>query len=148
MCSRVGNLIDPTGQGDEFDKNDWDALRVAIRIVYETEELRVALSRKRLPERTFAVSYWLDSIESGITFMSWTREVADITTGTTYPARFPTGVSNLWLPHSSLARHLLAVKRTPSERLSILVELGGIELAFAGCAPCILEPCWQRLRKV
>jgi hypothetical protein len=117
---------------DDFDKNDWDALRVAIRIVYETEELRVALRRKRSPERTSAVSYWLDSIESGITFMSWTRELADMVTGTTYPNHFPAETSKLWLRHSSLARRLLAVKVTPSERLSVLIELGGLELALAG----------------
>ena len=117
---------------DDFDENDWDALRVAVRIVYETEELRVALRRKRSPERTSAVSYWLDSIESGITFMSWTRELADIVTGTTYPTHFPTEPSKLWLQHSSLARRLLAIKGTPSERLSMLIELGGIQLALAG----------------
>jgi hypothetical protein len=35
---------------DDFDKNDWDSLRVAIRIVYETEEIRVALQRKSSSE--------------------------------------------------------------------------------------------------
>jgi hypothetical protein len=129
---RVLDALRASIPADDFDKNDWDSLRVAIRIVYETEELRVALRRKRSPERTFAVSYWLDSIESGITFMSWTRELADIATGTTYPARFPTETSKLWLQHSLLARRLLAIKGTPSERLSMLVELGGIELALAG----------------
>jgi hypothetical protein len=118
--------------GDDFDKNDWDALRVAIRLVYETEELRGALRRQRSPERTFAISYWLDSIESGITFMSWTRELADLASGTTYPTRFPAQTSKLWLQHSSLARRLLAAKSTPSERLSMLVELGGLQLALAG----------------
>lgn len=117
---------------ENFVKDDWDALRVAIRIVYETEELGGTLRRKKSLERTFAVSYWLESIESGIAFMSWTRELADTATGTTYPVRFPIQTSKLWLRHSSLARELLAIRITPSERLSMLVELGGIEVALAG----------------
>jgi hypothetical protein len=74
-----------------FAKNDWDSLRCAIRIVYETEELRVALRRSMRLGSTFAVSYWLESIESGITFMSWVRELADILEATTYPDRLPKG---------------------------------------------------------
>lgn len=117
---------------NEFNEKDWDALRVAIRIVYETEELKGALRRKRSPERNRAVSYWLDSIESGITFMSWTRELADTATGTTYPLHFPTEPSKLWVRHSSLARRLLAARATPAERLSMLIELGGIEISLMG----------------
>lgn len=130
--SRVLAALRASIPAENFDKKDWEALRVAVRIVYETEEVRIALQRKTSLVRNAAVSYWLDSVESGITFMSWTRELADMAAGTTYSDLFPTETSQLWLQHASLARRLLVKKASPSERLSALIVLGGIELALAG----------------
>ena len=117
----------------ELDERDWDCLRVSVRLVYETEDLRVLLRSKRKSDRAMAITYWNDSLESGVEFMSWTRCLASIATDITYPSEPRDGrIENLWEQHRELAKALLAKKLTPARRLSLLVELGGIELCLLG----------------
>lgn len=116
----------------EFDEKDWASVRVATRLVYETEDLRVALRSKQRSDRDFATSYWIDSMESGIEFMSWVKCLASIVREVTYSKERGGGIERLWGRHHDMAELLLAPKMSPGRRLSLLVELGGIELTILG----------------
>src|SRR6478752_7479150 len=125
----------------ELDNKDWESFRVAARIVYETEDLGVLLSRKAINDRVAEICAWSDSIEGAISFMSWTRELAQIVSGMTYATSVPVGVGALWRRHRTLAERLLAPKLAPEKRLSVLVQLGGIEVSIWG-QTWALEPMW------
>lgn len=130
---RVLELLRNSTSPGDFDRKDWSSLRVAARLVYETEDLRVFLHRKRQTDRNFVVDYWLDSMEGGFEFMRWTKCLATITTEITYAKqRRDIGIEALWDLHCELAKRLLSPRMTPCRRLSLLVELGGIELSLMG----------------
>jgi hypothetical protein len=123
----------------ELDDEDWDSLRVAVRIVYETEELGASVGRTATAERGSAISDWSDSVEGALSFMIWIRELTSIVSGATYPANTPASVDALWQRHCILAGQLLSLTLTPAERMSVLLELGGIEVSLLGCM-WALEP--------
>jgi hypothetical protein len=130
---RVLELFRHSTSPGDLVKKDWSSLRVAARLVYETEDLRMFLHRKRQTDRYFIVDYWLDSMEGGFEFMRWTKCLATITTETTYAKeRREIGIEALWDQHRELAKRLLSPKVSPCRRLSLLVELGGIELSLMG----------------
>ena len=128
---------------DAWADNDWESLRVAIRIVYETEDLGVRLGRRLTQDRDVAISEWSDSLESALSFMSWVRAMRTIVNGVKYSTGLPATVAALWRRHGRLASKLLESRMTPARRISILVELGGIELCLWGHT-WALEP--MRLR--
>lgn len=129
---RVLSLLRRGIPAGELDEHDWDSFRVAARIVYETEDLGAAVGRKVIRDRSEKICDWSDSIDGAITFMTWTRELAQIVTGMTYPATVPASVAALWRRHHALAKTLLAPKLPPEKRLSVLVQLGGIEVSLWG----------------
>ncbi len=141
--NRVLSLFRAAIPADEFDENDWDSLRVAVRVVYETEELGVVLRRKAIGERIDDVENWSESMEGAITFMSWIREIRQICTGRTYSTTTPVSVGALWKRHKALAARLITPKLSPGKRMSILVELGGIEVSLWGQV-WALEPTYLR----
>jgi len=132
QLEKVLTLLRTTIPKGELDTDDWDAIRVAVRLVYETEDLRVNLQRKRKLFRDYTISYWSDSMEGAITFMSWIRELTSIVTGVTYSTSTPVSVGALWRRHRTLALRLLDARLTPAKRMSVLVELGGIEVSLWG----------------
>jgi hypothetical protein len=141
---QVLGLLQSGIPADELDDDDWEAFRVAARIVYETEDLGALLGRKATNDRVAEISAWSDSVEGAITFMSWARELAQIVNGVTYARSIPVGVGALWRRHRTLAAQLLAPKLAPAKRLSVLVQLGGIEVSLWG-QTWALEPMWLRL---
>lgn len=117
----------------ELETNDWESIRVAVRIVYETEELRVSLRPAGSTSRGSAISYWSDSVESGLAFMSWTRELSAIAKGRNYSKPIlDLTLEGLWQRHHRSALRLGLLRLTPARRLSLLAELGGIELCLLG----------------
>jgi hypothetical protein len=128
----------------ELDDHDWESFRVAVRIVYETEDLGALLGHKATNARELKISVWSDSIEGAITFMSWTRELAHIVTGMVYSKSAPMNVGALWRRHRVLAQRLLVPGLVAAKRLSVLVELGGIEVSLWG-QTWALEPMYHRL---
>ena len=117
----------------ELDKEDWDSLRVATRIVFETEDLRVLLCSPKPTDVAFAITYWTESVESGIEFMSWTKCLATIVRGTKYPKeRCGGSLDELWEHHRVLAARLRVARLRPGTQLSLLAELGGVELSLLG----------------
>lgn len=140
---KVISLLRSAIPQDELDDSDWESFRVAARIVYETEELGIILGRKVTHDRIAEISAWSDSIEGAITFMSWVKELAQIVSGMTYARSVPVDVDALWRRHRRLAERLLAPKLAPAKRLSVLVQLGGIEVSLWG-QTWALEPKWLR----
>lgn len=113
-------------------KDDWEAIQIALRVVYETEQFISKTRRQKWRRRTEAVSQWSDSVEASLTFMSWVRELASIVRDVIHPAALPTGLPTLVRRHAVLAGRLLEPKLAPAERMSALLELGGIEVALLG----------------
>lgn len=128
---------------DELDDNDWESLRVAVRVVYETEDLGASLGRKVHRDRDRGISAWSESMEAAITFMSWVRELTNIVTGARYSKSAAVTVGALWRRHRVLALRLLDAKFPPAKRISMLMELGGIEVSLWG-QTWALEPMWLR----
>jgi hypothetical protein len=117
----------------ELDKEDWGSLKVAARLVYETEDLRVLLHSKRAIDRDLCISHWVESMESAIEFMSWVKALASIVKWQTYAKeRLDLSIDELWQQHRLLALRLLGPTLAPERRLSLLVELGGLELSLLG----------------
>src|SRR3954451_13887303 len=73
----------------ELDNDDWEAIRVAVRLVCETEQLRASILQKRSLGRNRKVSSWSDSLEGALPFMSWVRELGAMVTGATHPSALP-----------------------------------------------------------
>jgi len=90
------------------------------------------LRRRMTNDRTLSISNWSDSLEGAITFMSWVRVLTSIVTGVTYPSRVPLNTTGLWRRHRVLANRLFASGIAPAKRLSVLVELGGLEITLWG----------------
>jgi len=132
QVEQVLTLLRTTIPEGELNSDDWDALRVAVRVVYETEELGTALGSRPPTVRNDDISMWSDSLEGAITFMSWIRELRSIVTGVTYSTSTPVSVGALWRRHRTLALRLLDARLTPAKRMSVLVELGGIEVSLWG----------------
>ena len=141
--ARVLSLLRKAVPAEDFDESDWEALHVAVRIVYETEDLGRLLGWKWTRDRELAISDWSDSMEGAITFMSWIRELTSILTGATYSPGPPVSVAGLWRRHRVQALRLVDSKLAPAQRMSVLVELGGIEVTLWG-QTWALEP--MRLR--
>jgi hypothetical protein len=118
---------------DELDAHDLGCLRTATRLVFETEDLALLVHSGRAEPLGSALSDWRDSLEAAIEFMSWIRCLAEIVDEQTYPkeARVQS-IGALWERHGTLAKRLLDPKLKAERRLSLLVELGGIELRFLG----------------
>jgi hypothetical protein len=117
----------------ELNDEDWGSLKVAARLVYETEDLRVILHGNHTIDRDFCISYWVESMESAIEFLSWVKELASIVKWQTYAKeRCDLSIEQLWRQHRLLASRLLSPKLGPERRLSLLVELGGLELSLLG----------------
>jgi hypothetical protein len=130
--ARVLKLFrDAIAEGD-LDDHDWESLRVAVRIVYETEDLGEAVDRRATEDRNLHICNWSDSIEGALSFMSWTRELATVVADMRYSPSRTTSVGALWRRHRDLASRLVATSLSPAKRLSVLVELGGIEVALWG----------------
>lgn len=144
--ARVLELFREGIPAGEFDEKDWQSLQVAVRVVYETEELGTLLGRRVTRDRSVAVADWSDSLEGAITFMSWVRELTSIVTGVKYSKGLPVSMLALWRRHRAQAGKLLGTKLTPAKRLSMLVELGGIEVSLWGHT-WSLEPMRLRLVK-
>jgi hypothetical protein len=64
--------------------------------------------------------------------MSWVRELSGIVVGTTHSTALPDGLAALMRRHSLLASKLLEADISAAQRLSALVELGGIEISLMG----------------
>jgi hypothetical protein len=132
-AAQILQLLRDSVPAGEFDPHDWEAIRVAVRLVFETEDLRKSLSRRRKVGRDFGVSYWSDSVEGALTFLSWVRELTSILQDVAYPSSMPpANLKGAWARHEALALRLPAPNLTPARRLSVLVELGGIELTLLG----------------
>ena len=72
-------------------------------------------------------------MESEIEFMSWTKALASIVKCQSYRKKRPELSSDeLWQRHRLLALRLLSPKLGPERRLSLLIELGGLELSLLG----------------
>jgi hypothetical protein len=72
-------------------------------------------------------------MESGIEFMSWTKCLAAIVRDATYSEPIENNtLESVWKRHHDLAKRLVAPRISPGRRLSVLVELGGIELILLG----------------
>lgn len=132
QLERVLSLLRNRIPKGELNAADWDALRVAVRVVYETEELGASLGHKTARARDRGISYWSDSMEGAIEHMSWVRELTSIATGVACSTSTAVNVSALWRRHRVLARRLLDARLTPTTRMSVLVELGGIEISLWG----------------
>ena len=117
----------------ELDDEDWASLRVAIRLVLETEVLRTQLQQPESPDSKRALSVWMEALENGIAFMSWVRCLATIATDAER-VPFPSEgrVDDLWAAHGDYARRLSEAPMTPGQRISLLTALGGLELAILG----------------
>ncbi len=130
---RVLGLFRAAVPSGELDSHDWDSLRVSVRLVYETEDLKAVLSAEGGANRDLEISYWKESIEAGIEFLSWTNCLASIVRRVTYPKEPWDGtMEGLFARYGRLARRLLWKRMTPGRRISVLVELGGIELSILG----------------
>jgi hypothetical protein len=130
---RVMDLFKRAVPAGELDKDDWDSLRVSIRLVYETEELRVLLHGKRRIRRDAAILDWSNSVEACLEFLSWTKCLASIVQDRTYAKeRRAYGVEDSWDLHAERAKQLKDPKISANRRISILAELGGIELSILG----------------
>lgn len=114
-----------------FEKKDWDAIGVAVRIVFETERLT---SRREIKAGTRGaeVSSWSDSVEAALSSLSWVRELGGMVAAVTYVEALPDTLPALIGRHRRVAQRLLADKLSPAQRLSHLVELGGIEVSLMG----------------
>src|SRR6266511_3361162 len=88
---------------DELGEDDWEALRVAIRLVYETEALRASLKERLTRDRNDRISDWSDSLEAAISLISWVRQLGTLIDGAQYPASIPQCVAALWRRHRVLA---------------------------------------------
>jgi hypothetical protein len=101
--------------------------------VYETEDLGTSLRTERFKDRYFALNYWIESIEGGLEFISWIRALSTLFTERVYAKqRRNRSIGKLWEQHHALAQRLSSPKTNPGLRMSLLVELGGIELALLG----------------
>lgn len=116
----------------ELDEDDWEAIRVAVRVVRETEQLRASMVRNGHLRRDPVVARWSDSVEGALTFMSWVRQLGAIVTGATHPATLPDRLSMLLRRHGTLTAMLLEADVSAPQRLSALVELGGIQISLMG----------------
>ena len=138
------NLFRAAIPAGELEEHDWESIRVAVRVVYETEELGALLHREVTRDRVLGITDWSDSLESAISFMSWVRTLTSIVKDATYSSRLPVSVPALWRTHRALAVRLLNPKLAPADRLSVLVKLGGIEVSLWGLT-WALEPMRFRL---
>jgi hypothetical protein len=131
--ARVLDLLRRAIPADDLDEYDWSCLRVSVRLVYETEDLGASLQTKGFNDRYFAISYWIESMESGLEFMSWVKALTRIVTERVYAKeRRQRSIGKLWEQHHALAQRLSSPKMSPGLRMSLLVELAGIELSLLG----------------
>lgn len=131
--NRVLTLFRAAVPADELDEDDWKSLQVAIRLAYDTEDLRILLHGKRRAGHDDAILRWSYNVEACIEFLSWTKCLASIVHDRTYgKERRSCGVRKLWTLHSQLSKQLLERGMSANRRISLLAELGGIELSLLG----------------
>ncbi len=118
---------------DELDADDWQSLKMALHVVYETERLRAQLHGKRKIDRDAAISHWSDTLEACLEFMSWTKCLAQRESEQLHlEVPRDAGSEALWQLHAELTRQLPKPELGPGPRLCLLAVLGGIELTLLG----------------
>ena len=130
---KVVSLLCRGALREQLDSKDWEHIRVAIRIVFETDDFLCKLHPKGGVACDLATFNWVESVELLIEFLAWTRQIAHVIHGVRFSTRPLSG--DLWSlrrKHRRLAARLLERGTHESQRWRMLVTLGAIEITIAG----------------
>jgi hypothetical protein len=118
---------------EQLDASDWEHVRIALRIVFETEDFLTKFRRDRAVVCDLDTLNWVESVEIQIEFLAWTRQIAHVVHGVRFSMRPLSG--DLWAlrrKHRMLAARLLEPRTSEAQRWSTLVTLGAIEITLVG----------------
>lgn len=118
---------------EQLDSKDWEQIRVAVRVVFETDDFLNKLRPKGAVACDSDTFDWVESVEIQIEFLAWTRQIAHVIHGVRFATKPLSG--DLWSlrrKHRRLAARLLERSTHEAQRWSMLVTLGAIEITLAG----------------
>jgi hypothetical protein len=118
---------------EQLDSTDWGHIRVAVRVVFETNDFLSGLHPMTAVACDLDTFNWIESVEMQIEFLAWTRQIAHIIHGVTFSKRPLSG--DFWAlrrRHRTLVRRLLERRTHQEQRWSALVTLGAIEVTIVG----------------
>ena len=135
VSERVDKVVSMLCRGalrEQLDSKDWEAIRVAVRLVFETDDfLRVHL-QDAAPLALDCLD-WVETVELQIEFLASTRRIAHVIHGVRFSTKPLSGdLPSLHRKHRRLTTRLLHRSTPEAQRWRTLVSLGAIEITLVG----------------